>query len=56
MYDLERVPVATGTSLIRLHLMQLWGGFGVLALLLVCVGLYGVVTQVTSRRTMEISE
>jgi ABC-type antimicrobial peptide transport system permease subunit len=36
------------------RLAQLWGGFAVLALLLVCVGLYGVVTQVTSRRTMEI--
>jgi hypothetical protein len=36
------------------RLAQLWGGFAVLALLLVCVGLYGVVTQVTSRRTLEI--
>jgi len=36
------------------RLAQLWGGFAVLALLLVCVGLYGVVRQVTSRRTMEI--
>jgi ABC-type antimicrobial peptide transport system permease subunit len=36
------------------RLTQLWGGFAVLALMLVCFGLYGVVTQVTSRRTMEI--
>lgn len=36
------------------RLAQLWSGFAVLALFLVCVGLYGVVTHVTSRRTMEI--
>jgi ABC-type antimicrobial peptide transport system permease subunit len=36
------------------RLALLWGGFAVLALLVVCVGLYGVVTQVTSRRAMEI--
>jgi putative ABC transport system permease protein len=36
------------------RLAQLWGGFAVLALVLVCFGLYGVVTQVTSRRTMEV--
>lgn len=36
------------------RLTQLWSGFAVLALMLVCLGLYGVVTQVTSQRTVEI--
>jgi ABC-type antimicrobial peptide transport system permease subunit len=57
------VPIASVATLDRqvadaLHtetlFAQLVGGFGALALLLACVGLYGVVSQAVARRTNEV--
>jgi predicted permease len=59
----ERVPVAGVTTLAaqfrdslrrEMLLTQLVGLFGVLALVLACVGLYGVVAQAVARRTNEV--
>ena len=58
-----RVPIASVVTLERQVadavrtdriFAQLVGGFGALALLLACVGLYGVVSQAVARRTNEV--